>query len=118
VLELHHGVSFSLYKCCKDVAAPIRDALKMTLREQIEAQIRISWIAEPEMLTKAPARRPGLWGSWVQAIWRPSRLEVPFLNGRRIASDRNYQTSSISPLDPGAMSPSGISKISPLIKSG
>jgi hypothetical protein len=33
VLELHHGVSFSLYKCCKDMAAPTRDALKMTLRE-------------------------------------------------------------------------------------
>jgi hypothetical protein len=38
VLELYHGVSFGFYKCCKGVAAPTRDALKMTLREQIEAQ--------------------------------------------------------------------------------
>jgi len=38
VLELHHGVSFGFYNCCKGMAAPTRDALEMTLREQIEAQ--------------------------------------------------------------------------------
>jgi hypothetical protein len=38
VLELHHGVSFGFYNCCKGVAALTKDDLKMTLREQIEAQ--------------------------------------------------------------------------------
>jgi hypothetical protein len=38
VLEQHHGVSFGFYNCCKGVAAPTKDALRMTLREQIEAQ--------------------------------------------------------------------------------
>lgn len=38
VLELHHGVSFGFYNCCKGVAASTGGALEMTLREQIEAQ--------------------------------------------------------------------------------
>jgi len=38
VLELHHGVSFGFYNCCKGVAALTKDDLKMTLREQLEAQ--------------------------------------------------------------------------------
>jgi hypothetical protein len=38
VLEQHHGVSFGFYNCCKGVAALAKDDLKMTLREQIEAQ--------------------------------------------------------------------------------
>lgn len=38
VLEQHHGVSFGFYNCCKGVAAFAKDDLKMTLREQIEAQ--------------------------------------------------------------------------------
>jgi len=37
VLELHHGVSFGFYNCCKGVA-PTRDAVEMMLRKQIEAQ--------------------------------------------------------------------------------
>jgi len=38
VLEDHFGVSFGFYNCCKGVVGKTRDALKMTLREQIEAQ--------------------------------------------------------------------------------
>jgi hypothetical protein len=38
VLEVHHGVSFGFYNCRKGVAALTKDDLKMTLREQTEAQ--------------------------------------------------------------------------------
>jgi hypothetical protein len=38
VLEDHYGVAFGFYNCCKGVTARKRDDLKMTLREQIEAQ--------------------------------------------------------------------------------
>jgi hypothetical protein len=38
VLEDHYGVAFGFYNCCKGVTARKKDDLKMTLREQIEAQ--------------------------------------------------------------------------------
>lgn len=38
VLEDHYGVAFGFYNCCKGVTARKRGDLKMTLREQIEAQ--------------------------------------------------------------------------------
>jgi uncharacterized protein with NRDE domain len=38
VLEGYYGVAFGFYNCCKGVTAHKRDDLKMTLREQIEAQ--------------------------------------------------------------------------------
>lgn len=38
VLENHYGLAFGFYNCCKPVAAPTRDALKLTYREQIAAQ--------------------------------------------------------------------------------
>lgn len=38
VLEDYYGVAFGFYNCCKGVTARKRDDLKMTLREQIEAQ--------------------------------------------------------------------------------
>ena len=38
VLENHFGCAFGFYNCCKGVAAPARDGLKMTLKEQIDAQ--------------------------------------------------------------------------------
>jgi hypothetical protein len=38
VLEDHYGVSFGFYNCCKGVTARRKGDLKMTLREQIEAQ--------------------------------------------------------------------------------
>jgi hypothetical protein len=40
VLELRHGVTFGFYHCCKGVAALTKGDLKMTLREEIEAQYR------------------------------------------------------------------------------
>ena len=38
VLEDHFDCAFGFYNCCKGVAAPARDGLKMTLKEQIDAQ--------------------------------------------------------------------------------
>jgi len=38
VLEDHFGCAFGFYNCCKGVAAPERDGLKMTLKEQVDAQ--------------------------------------------------------------------------------
>lgn len=38
VLEDHYGLSFGFYNCCKGVVAKSRDELKLSLREQIEAQ--------------------------------------------------------------------------------
>lgn len=38
VLEDHFDCAFGFYNCCGGVAAPERDGLKMTLKEQIEAQ--------------------------------------------------------------------------------
>lgn len=38
VLEDYFGVSFGFYNCCSGVVGENREALKMTLREQIEAQ--------------------------------------------------------------------------------
>ena len=38
VLEDHYGLSFGFYNCCKGVVAHSRDALKISLKEQIEAQ--------------------------------------------------------------------------------
>lgn len=38
ILEGHYGVSFGFYNCCKGVVAPTKDGLKMSLREQMEAQ--------------------------------------------------------------------------------
>lgn len=38
VLESHYGISFGFYNCCKGVAAPSRSGLRLSLREQIEAQ--------------------------------------------------------------------------------
>lgn len=38
VLEDHHGVKFGFYNCCKGVVARDAGGLRLTLREQIEAQ--------------------------------------------------------------------------------
>ncbi len=38
VLEDHFECAFGFYNCCKGVAAPARDGLNMTLKEQIDAQ--------------------------------------------------------------------------------
>ena len=38
ILEEHFGLSFGFYNCCKGVVANSREDLKLTLREQIEAQ--------------------------------------------------------------------------------
>jgi hypothetical protein len=38
VLEDHFGCAFGFYNCCKGVAAPGREGLHMTLREQVDAQ--------------------------------------------------------------------------------
>ena len=38
VLEDHFDCAFGFYNCCKGVAAPARDGLKMTLKEQIDSQ--------------------------------------------------------------------------------
>lgn len=38
VLEDHFGCAFGFYNCCKGVAADEREGLKMTLKEQIDAQ--------------------------------------------------------------------------------
>lgn len=38
VLEDHFGLSFGFYNCCAGITAKSRDALKITMREQIEAQ--------------------------------------------------------------------------------
>ncbi len=38
VLQRHFGVKFGFYNCCKGVAGREPDDLKMTLREQMEAQ--------------------------------------------------------------------------------
>jgi hypothetical protein len=38
VLEDHYGVAFGFYNCCTGITARKKDGLKMTLREQVEAQ--------------------------------------------------------------------------------
>ncbi|MEM7621530.1 MAG: hypothetical protein AAF228_13990 [Pseudomonadota bacterium] len=38
VLEDHFDCAFGFYNCCKGVAAPKRQDLRMTLKEQIDAQ--------------------------------------------------------------------------------
>lgn len=38
VLEDHYQVAFGFYNCCGGVAGKDRDKLRMTMREQIEAQ--------------------------------------------------------------------------------
>ncbi len=38
VLERHFDVNFGFYNCCGGVAAEDKDKLKLTMREQIEAQ--------------------------------------------------------------------------------
>lgn len=38
VLEDHHGVAFGFYNCCKGVVAREARALRLTLREQVQAQ--------------------------------------------------------------------------------
>ena len=38
VLQDHFGVSFGFYNCCSAVAAPTREQLNITMREQIASQ--------------------------------------------------------------------------------
>lgn len=38
ILEGHYGVSFGFYNCCKGVVSATKEGLKMSLREQMEAQ--------------------------------------------------------------------------------
>ena len=38
VVEEHFGVAFGLYNCCGVTAAPTRDGLQMTVREQVLLQ--------------------------------------------------------------------------------
>lgn len=38
VLERHFGVSFGFYNCCRGVAAEEKGKLKLSMREQIQAQ--------------------------------------------------------------------------------